>query len=653
MTEIQHVLRRASARLLLIDWLRTSAITITAALSAMVLLRLVENLRLLDLWFGRAELLPWQVILPAGIGAALVAALVWSFIRRGDPQHVARVVDERANLHESISTALCVQHQADGWSRAVVDTARDQARRVVMRDALPVTPPRLWPVPAALALAFAIVWFVRYDLASVLNQKQVAAREEARQIEVVRRELEQELEPIRDLAREAGIKLDEQGAPEASPEPGLDNPDPQQTAEDLQQQALRELTRIEDKLRQELEERQSEVEAFADLARQLDDPGRGPMEEAARQLARGDFKQAKQALEQLKDKLDNNKLSADEKAMLKEQADKMAKQLDELSKQTEALEEQLKQAGLNEQQAADVAKQVMDAARNAESPQQAQQAAQQAMQQAMQQMQQQASQNNHQNNQPNPSQDQQQNAQQTSQPSPQQMQQLMQQASSCANASQQAQNMSKAASAMSQAMQKGDQSQASQSASQMGQQMSAMEMAQAECQNMQASLGQCQSASGKLSSKLGNMANSQCQGSGRGPFREGSSQAQGKGSGGPGQGNGGTPGPDAEKAGYTVVTEKADVDTRSGPIIGRTTVYEAQVRGESTAGFQDATTAALAEATEAIESKRVPKEYEKAVQAYFGRLQERAKRQSEQTPAAPAGQPAAAASSGESTGGSN
>ena len=54
-------------------------------------------------------------------------------------------------------------------------------------------------------------------------------------------------------------------------------------------------------------------------------------------------------------------------------------------------------------------------------------------------------------------------------------------------------------------------------------------------------------------------------------------------------------------------------------------VQGSQIKGESTAAFSDAIQSATTEASEAIETKRIPREYESAVQSYFGRLDKAAK----------------------------
>ena len=102
-------------------------------------------------------------------------------------------------------------------------------------------------------------------------------------------------------------------------------------------------------------------------------------------------------------------------------------------------------------------------------------------------------------------------------------------------------------------------------------------------------------------------------------WRGGQSTAMGQGSGGPGRGSG--LGPEEQAVDFTLRNEKATVNTGEGPVIASMLVQGSQIRGESTATFQQAVTAGRAEAAEAIEHSRVPRKYENAVRNYFGRLE--------------------------------
>src|SRR6185295_7176524 len=103
MDDIRRVLRLASWRLYALDLLRTLAVMLTVGLTGILIARLVEKL------FGYNTLIEplWPRIFAYTGGGVLAIALLWSFLRRHKVLAVARELDERAELKESLSTALC------------------------------------------------------------------------------------------------------------------------------------------------------------------------------------------------------------------------------------------------------------------------------------------------------------------------------------------------------------------------------------------------------------------------------------------------------------------------------------------------------------------------------------------------------------------
>ncbi|MBL4699008.1 MAG: hypothetical protein JKX70_09275, partial [Phycisphaerales bacterium] len=106
MDDIKQVLARASKRLLIIDLLRTLAVTSFIVLCALFLARLTQKL------VPTVEI-PWDMTFVIAAGVALVSALIWSISRRPNEDQVAREIDDRAGLRETISTALCVDKNQD------------------------------------------------------------------------------------------------------------------------------------------------------------------------------------------------------------------------------------------------------------------------------------------------------------------------------------------------------------------------------------------------------------------------------------------------------------------------------------------------------------------------------------------------------------
>src|SRR5262245_4176412 len=123
MNEIRRVLRTAAWRLFVLDLFRTITVTATAAIVALIGVLLAERI------FGLNVTWPdmWVKLFAIAAALALAAAIVWSAVRRASTNGVARELDERANLRESLSTALCVSRIEDPWAKVVVETAREKA----------------------------------------------------------------------------------------------------------------------------------------------------------------------------------------------------------------------------------------------------------------------------------------------------------------------------------------------------------------------------------------------------------------------------------------------------------------------------------------------------------------------------------------------
>lgn len=570
MQEIDRVLRAASRRLFIIDLFRTSVVTASITLTVLFVLRAVEKL------FPVA--FDWSRLFPFAAASAALVAVLWAFIRRRRGLRLAREVDERAGLRESISTAMIVAGQEDGWSRLVVETARQRARRVVVRDAIPFEAPRLWQAPLALAAALVCVWWLpRYDLTGLIAGKE-AEQQKTHEVQRVMAEIKVDEARLDELMRRAGIEPG-QGDPPQQAEPR--EVDPKQIDE-IKREALRNLTNLSDQIKARQESDQAKaLEAMQNQLRQLKTPGDGPLSEFSRSLARGNFADAKEQLENIAKQLAEGSMNESDRAKAQEQLENLKEQLEKLAQNTEQLQQALKEAGLSAEQAQQLAKAASDP---------------QAMQQALQ------------------------NMEGLTDQQKQQLQQMAQaQSQACESCNGMAGAMGQMAQAMSQEGQQG-----SEGANSMSDQLGQFEMARQEMQNLQAAASECQSQINKLGQSMCEGGQpGQCFGDGQGgqgKWSEGSSMSQGSGSGGPGQGSGGAM--DEQVTDFALERIKQQVENQGGPIIGQTIVYGAQVRGESKAEFRQAVSAARVEAANALEQKAVPRKYQSNIQRYFGRLPE-------------------------------
>lgn len=576
MDPIREVIARAGRRLVLASWIRHAVVMLTVAIALVVLARAIQKI-------APSLTIEWSWVLPAVLGVAVVSALLAAWLRRPREMDIAQTVDERSGLRETLSTALCVEKDDSPWSKAIVTDAGEKARRVVVKDAVPIEAPgnSWWPVAACAAL-LAVWWLPVRDLTGMLAKKE-AIQAERQQVQEVAAQVQDAQKKIDEILAKAGVEIEQNSDTE-----DLFNPKEVErlSADEMQRAAIKKLTQLSDSLEEKRNgEEGMTFDAITDAMKRLESPEPGPATEMSRAMARGDFAEAKKQLEKLAEQVKNGEMTQEEKEQLQKQAEKMSEALGQMAQNRQQLEEQLQATGMSEQQAKQAA---ADPA---------------ALEQAL-------------------------KDQGLSQ---EQIDQLKQQAQAQQNASDAAAAMSQAMGQMAQGMQAGSEQQAGEGLESMSGQLSNMEKMQSEMQSLEQAMGECSSQMAGMCENPGNgQGTANGQGSQWGPngqFQQGQSMSQGSGSGNAGQGLG--TGPQEQATDFVLKNEKAKVNTTGdGPVIASTLVYGSQVRGESTAAFSEVVKSAEAQAAEAIETKRVPREHEEAVKAYFGRLQKAANEQS-------------------------
>jgi hypothetical protein len=105
---------------------------------------------------------------------------------------------------------------------------------------------------------------------------------------------------------------------------------------------------------------------------------------------------------------------------------------------------------------------------------------------------------------------------------------------------------------------------------------------------------------------------------GKGPWAEGLSQRAGAGMGGPGRGRGQVA--DTEQTDTELAKTRVRGEGQPGSIIASWYIQDRQVRGESRRQWVEAVQQAEQEVAEAIDERRIPKEYHESIKDYFGRL---------------------------------
>jgi hypothetical protein len=586
MTEIKRVVRSASRRLFAIDLFRALAILLTVGLSLVLAARIVEKVFGLRLAFAPH----WPMIF-AGAGAGvLLGSLVWAFVARRQSLGVARELDARADLRESLSTAMCVERSQDPWAVAVVDTARHAAAKVRVREAIPLEAPKAWPAPIGVGLALLLVWMTLpdFDVLGTLKKQQLV-QQQTQQLQAVKEDFNAKQKKLEELLKRANVDV----KPGENDPQGIETQQKEVDPEALSRAMAKKLTDMTEKL-QGLKESDSaaQVEAMKEAMRNLKTPPPGPLTDFSRQLARGDFSKAQESLEQINKQLAEGANTPEEVKQLQEQLKNMSEQLQKMGEDQQQVAKKLQEAGLDAKKAKDVAKQ---AASNPE-----------AIKEAIEQM---------------------------KNLSPEQMQQLMKMAQSaceaCQNAGQMGESMQKMGEGMSQ---EGLQQAGMEGLDQLNQQLSQMEMMQSDMENLDAALKEAKDQLAQLGQCMGGGEGQQDgEGDGgMGQWRQGETKNSGKGTGGPGHGLGKSP--EELASDYTTKKEKASTQTTKGPIIGSRLVYGQQVKGEAQAEFAAVAEAASKQASEAIEGNLVKRELQDAVKHYFGTLESKGKKGDPATP---------------------
>lgn len=576
MNDIRRVVRAAAWRVGAIAYLRNLVILVTLALIGLIGLRLAEQVFSFTALSGdglsSAEL--WkQVATWTGIGCAALA-LLWTLFTLADKKAVARRVDEGANLKEAISTAIYIENATDPWSKATVESASRSARGVRLSQAVPIQPPRFWPVPLALGLALAVVFLAvpRMDVMGWYKGATARKEEERKTIEV-KAQVDDAKKKIEEMVNKLALEPE---APDAAPE--AEKPEPTDP-DAIRRAAVKELTKLSDRLEQLKQgEKGQKLEALKDKLGQLQKPGE-ELADLSKALQAGDFKQAKAELMKLQEQAQSGNMSEADKKKLAEQFEKLAEQMEKLAQNKEELEKKLAEAGLDPKLANATPQELKEALENAK----------------------------------NLSEDQKKKLEEACKNQSECQNSMEAMAGACQSA---AQSLSE----------QGEQGEGSKSGDmgEMGEQLSELEQLAMEMEMADAALSECQS-------QMKSLCQGQCDGEGLGecaggmegtkPWAPGYSQNPGLGSGGPGRGQGGQPGESA--ADFDTVKKKAIGAQGDGPIVGSRLVEGESIKGESKAAFSQVVATADQAATEAIEQNTIPREFHEAIKSYFGTLKEK------------------------------
>ena len=574
----------------------------------------------------------------SGAAAAATLAVAWAIWRRPSAADAAVQIDERLNTKDKFATALHVRTLDDPFARAALLDAERTAHDVSLHKRFPLEFPRAAYVTllvAAVALG-AKLWLPAMDLFGREEQLRKQAEQTAK-VEQAKRQLKDALAHVAAippaLQQDEKIQLAKETLLQQLNQPVTDPARANRTA-------AKALLDVDEAIKNQIKNNAKFAEAQNEMKmmRALQVPGdeKGPVADAQRAIAKGDFQQAVDELNKLGENFDKMEKKDQEKAA--EQMKNLANQLKQMAQNPQMqqqLQQQLQQMGANQQMAQQIQQMMQQAAQG---DKQAQQQLQQMAQQMIQQM------NNGQG------------------PTPQQqqaIQQMMQQMQAQMNAQQTAQQMQQAAQQMAQAMQQAAQQQGQQAqqqgqnqqqqpgqqqgqqqmnqgAQQMQQQLQQMQAVAQDMQQIQGAQQNAANAAQQAMNGMNGQQGQQGQDGGQGAWQgqgdnQGGDQNQpwnGQANNGMGPNQGGQGAGDRsgkQQAPYAIKPEMSpSQDEEKGRILASQLVKGEALKGESKEQLKEVAESALKEASEEIDQDRVSRQAQRVVREYFNSMQREA-----------------------------
>lgn len=268
----------------------------------------------------------------------LLAAAGWAVLRRPGRLAAAIEIDRRFALKERVSSAIALPaEQRDGaLGQALIEDARRRAERVDLPSRFPLVPRRsiLLPLLPGAAAALVALWvdpWVRPSLAQSGMSQSAAPAPIKKSTEALRRRLADRRKQAEELGLDDAehlLRKLEDGA----------NQLPQRAAD--RKQALIELN----DLARQLEARRDRLGESHWLKQQLDrlkDIARGPADELAKALSKGDFQRAAEQLDKLAEQLRGGKLDEQSRRQLADQVEQIKQKLQEAADAHQAAQQQL------------------------------------------------------------------------------------------------------------------------------------------------------------------------------------------------------------------------------------------------------------------------------------------------------------------------
>jgi hypothetical protein len=567
------------------------------------------------------ENFPTRIVLLLGAIVCVAVSAGYAFVKKPTRAQAAAAIDERLRLKEKFSTAIYVRPSSDPFAMAAVRDAERTADGVELGRHFPLAFPKpAYTTIGLAALAFCLAQFVQpmnlFGQKQNVQKKQEAVAAQTAAKEAVSRAIAAvEAMPKQTQTTDEFRKMVAE-LKEFNKAPRIDDP------ARANRRALQALQEVNNQVAKDWDKAKKYAEAQNSLMQSLqpEDDAKGPVGEARKEIAKGNFDNAANELEKaLKDFDKMDKQAKEEQAKQMAKAAAQLQQLANNPQMQQQIQQQLQQMGANQQQAQQMQQMMQQAAQGGQQGQQAAQQLQQMAKQMAQQM----------NNGQGPNQQQQ-----------QQMQQAMQQMQAQANAQNQAQALSQAAQQMAQAMQgaaqqqqQGQQGQGQQNPQQ-GQQMAqAQQQMKNALQNMQGvkqdlsqiaqqmqanrqAMQQAQQAANGQQQNGQGQGKGQGQQAGNGQFKPGQINQQGAGQGQAGIGAGGNAQKSVAPFG-TKYEQDTSQDDEKGKILASYMVRDKADPGVQKMTMQEVVKKAQNEMTDEVDTEHANRAAQKVAQEYF------------------------------------
>jgi hypothetical protein len=295
-----------------------------------------------------AEQVEPLVYVGLGLVAGLLAAAVWTAVRRTPPMVAAIEIDRRFGLKERVSSALSLGPQ-DIDSEAGAAVLADAERRVRNLHVPEKFSVRLnrwsWlPILPALLAAGLVLFLpdINTHKADANNVDKVAAR---KAVQKKAEQIKKSFQDRREEAEKKGLKELEDLFKEF--ERGLKN-EFDRTTETDKKEAVVKLNNLAEDLKKRRDQLEPSESLKEQLSQQLKGLNEGPADKLSEALKEGDLKKALDEINKLKNQLASDKLSPEDRQKLAEQLNQMKEKLDKAAQayqqQKESLKRQIDQA---------------------------------------------------------------------------------------------------------------------------------------------------------------------------------------------------------------------------------------------------------------------------------------------------------------------